>query len=333
MERKLSQTKIESFSGDVLPLILIGEEKFSTEDIRWSCEGDCLQIVSFENSPTDPFTNGVLLTLLSPGEATVKATFENRDYLCRVIVRERVHTPSGRMNYYIGDFHDHTHKSHKKDIVTARDTMLPGDYIRYVKEEGKMDSGVISDHGSVLNYREFFRGFWDALEEEDPNLLIFPGCESEITAVEYDRYEMPHKNSGEIVTLMASAYASVRSWNDFLKNFENSPFAVAILAHPQISGFSVPGIWNFSLHKNNSPRFRQMLKMVEMGDGSDRQSNLINEYIYSVALDQGFRVSTTCSSVTVSSCFASSSAVVSSPDTAWPSQNSSCRPCSSSVLR
>ena len=31
-----------------------------------------------------------------------------------------------------------------------------------------------------------------------------------------------------------------------------------------------------------------------MGDGSDRDSNLINEHTYSVALDNGFRVSTTC---------------------------------------
>ena len=33
-----------------------------------------------------------------------------------------------------------------------------------------------------------------------------------------------------------------------------------------------------------------------MGDGSERQQNLIHEYSYSVALDNGFKVSTTCSS-------------------------------------
>ena len=39
-----------------------------------------------------------------------------------------------------------------------------------------------------------------------------------------------------------------------------------------------------------------LIKLIETGDGSNRQSNLINEFIYSVALDNGFKVSTTCSS-------------------------------------
>ena len=55
-------------------------------------------------------------------------------------------------------------------------------------------------------------------------------------------------------------------------------------------------VWNFSLEKNNTPALRRMVKLVEVGNGGDRKSNLINEYVYSVALDNGFRVSTCCSS-------------------------------------
>jgi hypothetical protein len=55
-------------------------------------------------------------------------------------------------------------------------------------------------------------------------------------------------------------------------------------------------MWNFDFHKNNTPEMLRMMRGVEMGDGSERQQNLIHEYVYSVALDSGFRVSTTCSS-------------------------------------
>ena len=75
----------------------------------------------------------------------------------------------------------------------------------------------------------------------------------------------------------------------------SEPFVVCTLAHPQIVGFSVPCVWDFSLGKNNSETMKRAVKLIETGDGSNRQLNLINEFAYSVALDNGFKVSTTCS--------------------------------------
>jgi hypothetical protein len=126
--------------------------------------------------------------------------------------------------------------------------------------------------------------------------ILFPGSEAEITAIELDRFGIPHKNSGEIVTVNANTFSGAGNWVDFFRAYQDSPFAVCTLAHPLILGYSTPGIWNFSVENNNCPRFRQLIKLIEMGDGTDRNSNLINECIYSQALDNGFRVSTTCSS-------------------------------------
>jgi len=297
MERVLSHSHISTFCKNVIPLRLLGKEPFETEEIVWSCDTDGIRITALSEGGIDGLTNGVLLTVLRPCEGVVTASVDGKTYSCRVEAREMRQFPGGKgLGYFIGDFHDHTHKSHKKAEFTARETSLPGDYIRQVKNEGLIDFGVISDHGSVLNNREFFRGFTDEEDCQPMDLVIFPGCESEVSAVEKDRYGVPHKNSGEIVSVNAAGFSNCHDWADFFRDLENSPFAICTLAHPQISGFSVPGIWNFSLHKNRSPRFREMVKMIEMGDGSDRQSNLINEYVYSVALDNGFRVSATCSS-------------------------------------
>jgi len=295
MAVQFSKNAIESFCGEVLPLRLLCDAP--TGGIRWRVEGDAVQLRSFSEEEELPFDTGVLLTLLHPGTAVVVAEADGAEYRCPVTVRERLHaSPEDGMQYFVGDFHDHTTTEHDHERFAARTSGFAWEYIRQVKEENKLDFCVVSDHGSTINPRDFFRGFTDAEDEQPMELIVFPGCESEITAVEYDRYGVPHKNSGEIVTVNADNFANTYTWSEFYQRFEQSPNVICTLAHPQIIGYSVPGIWNFSLHKNNTPAFKRMLKMVEMGNGGDRASNMINEYTYSVALDSGFRVGTTCSS-------------------------------------
>jgi len=295
MSLRLSKDKIESFCGDVLPLRLFSDAP--TDRICWEVEGDAVQLRSFSEEEELPFDTGVLLTLLRPGTAVVTATADGEVCRCQVTVTKRLCASSDdEMQYFIGDFHDHTTNEHNHDRFRDRTCGFPWEYIRQVKEENKLDFCVISDHGGTLNPRDFFRGFTDAEDMKPMDLIVFPGCESEVTAVSYDRYGVPHKNSGEIVTVNGDSFTSSYTWSEFLRVFEHSPNLICTLAHPQILGYSVPGIWNFALDQNNTPEFLRMTKMVEMGDGSDRSSNLINEYTYSVALDNGFRVGTTCSS-------------------------------------
>jgi len=291
----LSKNEITSFCGNVLPLRLISDRK--PEGIRWHVEGNCVEIRTFSKEEEFPFEDGILLTLMKPGEAVVTAEAQGEGYSCKVTVKERKQvTAEEELQYYVGDFHDHTTGEHNHKRFAERTEGFAYEYIRQVKDENRLDFCVISDHACTLNPRDFFRGFTDEEDEQPMEIIIFPGSEAEVTVREYDRYGQIHKNSGEIVAVNADNFVSAHSWEEFQDAYAHSPFAVCALAHPQIVGHSTPGVWNFSLHKNNTPFMKRAVKLVEMGDGSDRMSNIINEYTYSVALDNGFKVSTTCAS-------------------------------------
>ena len=254
MERRLSKSQIESWCGNVLPLRLLGAAEYGNDPITWSCDSPCVQITSFANDPDGSFTDGVLLTLLAEGQATITASFGDAQYTCQVSVHEMRKAVSGKeLNYYTGDFHDHSCKSHKKEEVCSRTTEYPRDLIRTWKRDGILDFAVISDHAGLLNAREYYRGYVDAEESEPMDMIIFPGCEAEITPLEPDRYGIVHKNAGEIVTVNAANFANTDSWEEFYQKYETSPFAISCLAHPQVVGGSTPGIWNFCLDKNNTP--------------------------------------------------------------------------------
>ena len=297
MSIRLSKDHIDSFCGNVLPLRLLSEQPLAGRPVRWQAEGDAVALRTFDQEAEFPFSDGVLVTLMKPGKACISAELDGTRYDCTIRVRPmRCAAPGEPLDYFIGDFHDHTTTEHNHARFAARETGFPIDVITQIRDEGKLDFHVISDHAVTLNPRDFFRGFTDEEAAQPMDLIVFPGSESEVTAVETDRYGYAHKNSGEIVTVNAANFSGVTSWAEFYRDLSGSPFAVCALAHPQIIGWSVPGIWNFSLHKNNAPELKRMVKMVEMGNGGDRESNLLNEYTYSVALDNGFRVSTTCSS-------------------------------------
>ena len=127
-------------------------------------------------------------------------------------------------------------------------------------------------------------------------LVVFPGCECDVTVMEDDRYGIPIKRSGEIVCINSDDYEECTSWEEFYDAVAKKPYPICVLAHPQIVGFSKKGLWDFKLSENNTETMKHAVKLIEMGDGSNRQSNQIHELSYSVALDNGFKVSTTCSS-------------------------------------
>ncbi len=299
MSIKLSREDIRSFYGDVVALKLISDADISSDEIVWSTDSDAVKIRSdFKLDEHFPFTNGVLITLLKPGKATVTALHEGKEYSCKIDIHERLHAKSDdELDYYIGDLHDHTCPLNDYFEFAKRTESRPVDYVRQLKEEGLLDFGVISDHSGPLNEKEFFENFL-MVDDEQPDMrtVMFPGCENEVIVIEEDRFGITNKKGGEVVSFNCPDYKESHSWAEFFDKVAGEPFAVCTLAHPQIVGFSVPGVWDFSLGKNNSETLRRAIKMIETGDGSNRQSNLINELIYSVALDNGFKVSTTCSS-------------------------------------
>lgn len=298
---ELSSTQITSFCGDVLPLHLgfDGEEHkvLSRADITWSSDSDILRIRDFFGEDRMCFHNGVLLELCAAGTATVTATCGGREYTCSVTVRERrTATSEEACEYYAGDLHDHTSVIHGHDEFADRDCEFQYEYLDCIKKENLLDFAVISDHADTINDTDFFRGFTEERNAQPMDVIVLPGTESEVTACALDRLGIPHNRGGEIVMLNTAGYIRARSFREFERQFEKSPLPVGIFAHPQIIGCAIPGIWNFDFSENNTRQMLRFMRGVEMGDGSDRQQNLIHEYVYSVALDNGFRVSTTCSS-------------------------------------
>ena len=302
----LSKERIESFCGDVLPLQLLGVEKFGMEDITWRLEGDCLDLRTFSdphfnNYDDGDFTDGVLLTFLSPGVAKVIATYKGTDYVCQVTSREMKQASSeDELDYFIGDMHVHTSRAcgmpnHRLVLTTRSDGSDPSLTVATFRDEGKMDCHVITDHASLLNRKEFFRGFL-AAEESGKNLVTFAGNESSVDSIERDRYGLLCLNSNEVVCINASTFIGANSYWEFMDGYARSPFAICTLAHPRSLSFTTVGRGDHLLQKNCNSRFRQLIKYIEIGDGTDRSGNLANEYIYSLALDSGFQVSTTCSS-------------------------------------
>ncbi len=298
--RYLSHESISTYQGNVLPLQLLGGEEYNQDKISWSTDNKAVvQISNFAQFPRGGgFTNGILLTFLKVGTATVTAKYGRKSYTCNIEVREMRHTePSKELRYFVGDMHDHTWSMHKLDAFAKRDPSLYPrvHYMKQMKEDGRMDFGVVSDHASVLNGRDFYRGYADADGFEE-HVVFFPGVEGQVTILDNDRYGIEHMHGGEVLVFNADAAVTANSWEMFFQKLKNSPFAFCGYPHPQTIGSSVKGIWDFRHRENNSPAFKNLFHFVEMGNGDGRCSNTINEYIYSVALDEGFHVSPTCSS-------------------------------------
>lgn len=296
---RLSREVIPSFVGDVLPLSLVGDDIGCHSKVEWSVDGDAAVIRGFGGSGDYSFENGILVTLVRTGEATVRAKFGTEEYAAQVISRPMKHSDSSdNMLYFFGDMHDHTSMNHKRDEFATHQYGTIENYLAYIENEGKLDFGVISDHAGVTNDRDFFRGFEltrDTKPEND-GVIVFAGAESEVTYTEHDRLGILHRLSGEIVTINSAGYSDCKSWEEFYSDMSYSPRAIAIFAHPHVVGFSTNGIWNFDFMRNNTPRMLEMARGIEMGNGADRKENLLHEYAYSAALDAGFRLSTTCGS-------------------------------------
>lgn len=293
---RLSMTDICSYVGDILPLMLVGEEIDRTAEVAWSVTGDAVSLRDFVSDTDFSFSYGVLLAFNKVGTATIKAQHLGIEYTAEVSVREmQTAAESDKLEYYIGDLHDHTSMNHNpSEFATHKDGDIT-DYTNYIRKENLIDFGVISDHAGVTNDVDFFRGFAIASESDD-GPVIFAGAESEVMFAEVDRLGVLHRNSGEMVTFMSTGYGEVKTWDEFYSLMAASPKPVGIFAHPHVVGFSTNGIWCFRFPERANPLMLRMMRGVEMGNGADRKENLLHEYALSAALDAGFRVSTTCSS-------------------------------------
>ncbi len=292
---KLSQTEICSWCGNVVPLWLSAGSDLRTDPPRWHAGGDCIALKHF--SP-DPHTDGVLVTLLRPGEDCVRVELGGEQLTCRIHIRpRRTEAPDAVLHAWPADLHIHTTTDHNAARVAACNEDLPTALLQSQQASHAIACGVISDHAAVTNPGLFYRGFCAEETVSHVDLVVFPGTESEAAVIERDRYGLEHKNAGEMVVLNAAGFTESATWEDFLTAFEDSPFAVGILSHPYVFGFSQRSIWDHCFEKNAArPELRRLVHMVEMDNGTFTDTRPLYQYAYSRALDCGFRLAPCCNS-------------------------------------
>lgn len=290
---KLSKTNINTFVGNIVSLQLLSDKDISSENIIWSSSDDSIVYIrDFKTEGKTNFSDGVLLVMMGLGNAEIKAEYNGEAFTCTVVTREmKKADENDKFNFYFGDFHSHTSNNHDRNEFPLRTDTIPLTVLNEVKNEGFYDCFTISDHGDLVNNKEFFRVFLSTEETETDDFIAFPGTESEITDVENDRHGYPHKNSGEVVTFNSHGYAAVKTWGEYFAKTYKNPYAVATFAHPQILGWSVKGIWNFSFGRKICPEMLEMFRMIEVGNGGDRAQNLVHERMYSVGLDCDLKLS------------------------------------------
>ena len=300
MDIKISAEKIESFVGDVLPLWLISDENLKFKGIKWSVEGSAVIMRRCSGCFHGAFSYGVFLTFVEAGEATVTASYDGVTYTCEVVSRERKkYTSDDDMNYYLGDFHSHSHTEHIHDKFIKRTEGFYSDYVKYIKDEGVRDAGVITDHSETIDLENYFRGFTEyELQKDSMSAILYPGCENEIMYHEADRFGWKHRVSGELIVLNADNFCQANTFPEFHWAFKDCPYPIGIFAHPHIIGISTMGIWDYKPRYRNVKEFRKLIKYIEVLNSPilGLGENIIHEYVYSDALDAGYRVSTSCGS-------------------------------------
>ncbi len=292
----LSSSTIESYVGNVLPLWLVSDIDLSKANINWSVKGAAVLLRDFKKEKTFSFSHGVILTLLREGTSTVSCEYDGEIFECTVIISKRRNEEDfSKLLPFKADFHIHSSLEHKPDLFAIRTTELIGDLVKSCHKSKAIDCSVITDHAIVTNNRDFYEGFTKNEEIDHDGLVIFPGSESEVTFIENDRFGLPHKNSGELVTLNASRYSHSYDWDTYYKAMSECPFAIVALAHPLVVGWDMNGIWNFKLYKNSRNEiFRRIVRMVEVGHHTDGGTGFLFHYTYSQALDCALKVSPTC---------------------------------------
>lgn len=293
---KLSCDTLESFVGDVRPIWVESEEKLGRTSVKWACEGDAVKMKKFTSVGHAAFAYGVLVTFMEPGEATVTAKYGDDSVSCRVVCRERRDFSDSPVNYYTADFHLHTSSEHGHDAFGEIASASIARHLEHMKTENLRDIAAIADHAVTTNSEAFFDGFKQYEEKKDDmDPIIYPGCENEISYVECDRYGRVHRRSGELLAINSDSFCLSSTYEEFLYKFKDSPFAIGAFAHPHIPGFSTNGIWDYRPRLNNSEPFRKLIKGIEVLGNPNRQ-NMLHEYVYTEALDAGFRLAPWCNS-------------------------------------
>ncbi|NLD88218.1 MAG: hypothetical protein GX633_08190 [Clostridiales bacterium] len=276
---KISKKSISTFAGNIVSF-----------GVKSDAEEIICEISDSSVARLRCLNRGKYLVIpMNPGSAVLTVRAGQETAVCELNIREaKKSDPEGDFNIYVGDLHSHTSYSDGK--------LTPYDAYLQVREEGFFDFFTISDHASLEDNDEFFDTFEAAEAVETDDFVAFAGCESEIDLVVENRIGEQQNNGGEMVTVNAEGYVNAESWEEFHEAIGNNPLAFGILAHPQILGYSIKSLWNaFDLEYATTPRMLSLIHGVETGHERS-ECSLVNERVYSTALDCGYRISPVVSS-------------------------------------
>lgn len=296
MNIKLSKAEINSYLGDVLPISVISDAPLEADSVKWKIDGSSASYRSFEGDAELPFSDTVLVTLKSVGEARITATVEDISVSCNIKVRERKSSLGG-FEFFRGDLHSHTTHLHNHEQFISRSEGFQSDMIEALRTDGILDFGVLSDHSSVMGGGyEFVRGFLAEEAARPTSPIIFPGAESAIMKIEPNRLGVDCRHGGEIVSINADNHVRAKEWGDFLDAYKTSAEPILIFAHP-LTDSPIYGCADFQFEKIcRYPELLRMIKCIEMGNGNPIKANVLHEYAYTRALDAGFRLTVSCGS-------------------------------------
>ena len=298
MKIEISTSQLTSFVGDVRPIWLRSDEDLKFAKIVWSVKGDSVLLKSCAGCFHGAFRYGAFITFIKEGVSTVSATLDGISYTCEVTVRARRDFSGEPMKFWHGDLHTHTTPEHEHDKYLKRTEYLIGDYLDYIAADGAgRDLAVMTDHSETIDLENFFRGFSEYEDRADAMApIVYAGCENEIMYTEEDRFGREHRLSGELVAINATSFCQANTYPEFFYAFKNNPFAIGVFAHPHVVGISTRGIWDYRPRLNHPKELTSLIKYVEVLNSPEGYENLIHEYVYSEALDAGYRVSTSCGS-------------------------------------
>ena len=292
----LSKTEIVSFRTNVVCLKLLSDSDIRYADIKWECDSDILRIRDFSGTGEFDLNDGILLSLDKVGSATVSAIMNGEKYECRVTVREpKCFHPGDKLNFFVGDLHAHSSWNHELDGgFTRRKQDFPADMVKSVVKDGRLDFFTVSDHGSIMKPFDLFRTFFDIDSNDNGDVVFFPASESECVENIYDELGIERPETGEFVMINAQDYIFSKTHAETNAILESNPHALISIAHPTCYStywckgkLLIPKLAGADKY----PSWKRAVRMIEIGNGSDRGSTILFEPEYSRALDYGFKVS------------------------------------------
>lgn len=271
----ISKTQINSFKGDILSL------KAESDSEKIICESSDPQIAEIKELGTGKY----LVVLKNIGNTEIAVTSNNDTCKCTVSVREaKKSDPDGKFRIYVGDTHSHT--SYSDGIAT------PYEVFKKVHDEEYFNFFTVTDHTDLEDDDEFFHTFDAADQYSDEGFTAFAGSESQINELYTNSLGRERNHCGEIVLINKEGYAYTDNREKFFELIGNNEYGLAIIAHPQIMGYTTePAVWNsFDPEHSTDSRTLQLIHGVETFNETN-DSNMINERAYSVYLDCGYKVS------------------------------------------